>query len=82
VLQIGKDGALDVLGTIVKVDEDGPDHVVEGRLRKLDVAATEEDIDSCSYFYANGVLGVVQTLQQQRIYLLELIISYLLSASL
>lgn len=75
VLEREVDGGSDVLVAVVEVDENCAYYVVEGRLGELYVPAGEEELDRCSYLQTDGVLGIVEALEQQRINILEFIIT-------
>ena len=75
VLEGEVDGGSDVLVAVVEVDENCAYYVVEGRLGELYVSAGEEELDRCSYLQTDGVLGIVEALEQQRVDILEFIIT-------
>lgn len=67
--------AADVWVGVVEVDEDGVDHVVEGRLGEFYVPAGEEDVYCGCHLQPDWVLGVVQSLQQHWVELLQLVVA-------
>ena len=77
--QIGEDGTPDVLLGVVKVHEDGIDHVVKGRLRQFDVPAAEEHVDGCSHLQPDRILRIVQSLQHHGVQFPQFLIADLLS---
>ena len=75
VLEREVDGGSDVLVAVVKVDENCTHYIVEGRLGKLYVPAGKEELDRCSDLQTNGVLGIVEAFEEQRVDILQLIIT-------
>jgi hypothetical protein len=76
--EVGVYCCLDVFRGVVEMDKDCVDDVIEGRLGELDVPTAEENVNGCGYLEANGILAVVQSLQQHRVELLQLFVSNLL----